>query len=176
MNAGRIPWRNRRFGATALLVAAACGALVTYAFMGGFDRSSSCCAPAANAARGVINGLRAGDPVACDAMTSAGQEQAATLLGASRSEVTSMIAKGLDPCGTTLLNLTSRERERALTSFYTDQYTKSGGSGSSRTSYYEWRKLTDGTYAVITLTNDKARGWLVDSLEHGRNCSVCPDA
>ena len=155
-----------------LIAAAACGALVTFALMGGFGHNSSSSAPAQNAARGAIDGLRIGDPEACTDFTSSAQQEVALLLGARRGQVANLVGQGFEPCGTTLLNVSPKRRARAMAPFlgYGGSGGGSSGNGSTAT---EWSELNDGTYAVVTLRNGSVEGWLVSSIRHQASCSVC---
>lgn len=159
----------------ALIAAAACGALVTFALMGGFGPNSVSGAPAQNVARGAIDGLRIGDPGACTAFTSSAQEEVALLLTARRGQVANLVGQGFEPCGTTLLNVSPKRRAQALAPFlgvlgYGGSRAGSSGNGSTAV---EWSELNDGTYAVVTLRHDSVEGWLVSSIRHQASCSVC---
>ena len=162
----------------ALIAGAACGALVTFALMGGFGPNSVSGAPAQNVARGAIDVLRIGDPGACTAFTSSAQEEVALLLTARRGQVANLVGQGFEPCGTTLLNVSPKRRARAMAPFLgilgiLGYGWSGGGSSGNGSTAVEWSELNDGTYAVVTLRRDSAEGWLVSSIRHQASCSVC---
>ena len=159
----------------ALIAGAACGALVTFALMGGFGPNSVSGAPAQNVARGAIDGLRIGDPGACTAFTSSAQEEVALLLTARRGQVANLVGQGFEPCGTTLLNVSPKRRAQALAPFLgvLGYGGSRGGSSGNGSTAVEWSELNDGTYAVVTLRHDSVEGWLVSSIRHQASCSVC---
>jgi hypothetical protein len=153
----------------ALIAGAACGALVTFALMGGFGPNSSSTAPAQNAARGAIDGLRIGDPGACTAFTSSAQQEVALLLGARRSQVANLVGQGFEPCGTTLLNVSPKRRARAMAPFLGGENFSENGSNA-----VEWSVLNNGKYAVVTLEHDSVEGWLVSSIRYQVNSPSAP--
>ena len=158
-----------------LVLASLAGALATYALMGGFSGDSGSTLPAQNAAIGLVNSVRVGDPGACEMLTASGQRDLARILGASQARITSMQRQGLWVCGTVLANAPPSVRAAAIAPFLgRDQDSQSSGSvGATSDDALEWNQLNSGTYAVIRLHRDDNHGWLATSVRLQRTCLPC---
>jgi hypothetical protein len=160
-----------------LVAAALVGGLVTYALMGGFKGTESSGLPAQNLASGLVNSVRVGDPAACEMLTPSGQSDLVRLLGASPSRVATMTARHMDVCATVLVNAPPTARSHAMLPFlgvlgFSKDSSGNGGS-TSGSDTVEWSQSTDGRYAVITLRNHGANGWLASSMRMHASCTAC---
>jgi hypothetical protein len=158
-----------------LLVAGLIGGLVTFALMGGFKGSESSDLPAQNLASGLVNSVRVGDPAACQMLTSSGQADLVRLLGTSPATAASLAAQGLAVCATVLVNASPSARRHAMLPFLgvIGFGTSDGGGSTTSGSEIDWSETKDGRYAVVTLHNYGAQGWLASSMRVQANCRAC---
>jgi hypothetical protein len=158
-----------------LLVAGLIGGLVTFALMGGFKGSESSGLPAQNLASGLVNSVRVGDPAACEMLTSSGQADLVRLLGTSPTKAAALAAQGLAVCATVLVNASPSARRHAMRPFLgvIGLGNSDGGGSATSGSDSEWSQTRDGRYAVVTLHNYGARGWLASSMRVEATCAAC---
>jgi hypothetical protein len=151
------------------------GALVTFALMGGFKGSVSSGLPAQNLASGLVNSVRVGDPAACEMLTSSGKADLVQLLGTSPTKASALAAQGLAVCATVLVNVSPAARRHAMLPFLGVIGFGNADAGGSATSGSEidWSKTKDGRYAIVTLGNYGAHGWLASSMRVQAHCTPC---
>src|SRR4249919_3278679 len=119
--------RPRRLGRTIgvwwsavqpLVAAGLVGGLVTYALMGGLSSSSSTL-PGHNAAAGLIDAVRVGDPSACSMMTPTGARDLVRLLREAGATVPTVTGQpsAWAVCADALVNAPSQVRADAMRPF-----------------------------------------------------------
>jgi hypothetical protein len=166
-------WGSVRRPIRPLVLAGLAGALVAYAFMGGLSGHSGSTLPAHNAAIGLVNSIRVGDPGACEMLTASGQRDLARVLGASQAGITEMQRRGLAACATVLANASPSTRMRAMAPFLGHDSQASGSAGTRDDDALEWNQRNSGTYAVIRLHRDIVHGWVGTSIRTHSSCLPC---
>ena len=161
-----------------MVMAALAGAVAMYAVIGGYSGHSGSTLPAQNAAIGLVNSIRVGDPGACEMLTASAQRDLARILGASQARIGNLRRQGLWVCGTVLHSASASTRARAMAPFLGitgigKDSQSSGSVGPTGDDALEWNQTKSSTYAVILLHLDSVQGWLATAMRIRHTCRSC---